>query len=95
MAFRGNEAVVAVLASRVRGGGVVIEMGTILVAASLTAPGAGAGSSWRSVASSTRSSEPSTGAAATYSTRTQAVPLTVKPNRWAARLETSMMRLPA
>ena len=94
MAFRGNEAVVAVLASRVRGG-VVIEMGTILVAASLTAPGAGAGSSWRSVDYRTRSSEPSTGAAPTNSTRTQAVPLTVKPNRWAARLETSMMRLPA
>ena len=53
----------------------VAPAGTIRVAASLTVPGAGAGSSCRNVAARIRSSEPSSGARPTYSTRTQAVPL--------------------
>ena len=64
------------------------------VAASLILFGAGAGSSCRNVAARIRSSEPSSGARPTYSTRTHAVPLERKPKSSAALVETSTTRLP-
>jgi len=59
-----------------------------------TTDGDGAGSPVRSVAINWRSSEPSSGALATYSTRTRATPLPLNSSSSAALLETSISRLP-
>ena len=62
--------------------------------ATRTVDGDGAGSPVRSVAKSWRSSEPSSGARPTYSTRTRATPLALNSSSSAALFETSMSRLP-
>ena len=61
-----------------------------LAEATLTEEGDGAGAPVRSVAMSWRSSEPSSGARATYSTRTRATPLPLNSSSSAARFETSI-----
>src|ERR1700730_5595500 len=62
--------------------------------ATLTRDGDGAGSPVRKVAISWRSSEPSNGARATYSTSTRATPTPLNSSSSAALLETSISRLP-
>ena len=65
-----------------------------LAEATRTIEGDGAGIPVRKVAISWRSSEPSSGARPTYSTRTLATPLPLNSSSSAALFETSMSRLP-